>query len=53
MNVLGATYALSKRTNFYGAIDVSKLDGVLRIDPTTATPQKDQTGISVGINHLF
>jgi predicted porin len=53
MNVVGATYAFSKRTNFYANLDVSKLGGALRIGPATATPQNDQTGVSVGINHLF
>ncbi|MGH8807172.1 MAG: porin [Noviherbaspirillum sp.] len=47
--MFGATYALSKRTNFYAAIDYAKLEGALRV----AAPQDKQTGVSLGINHLF
>jgi predicted porin len=49
--MIGATYALSKRTNFYAEADFAKLDGSQRL---TAAPNQDsQRGISVGINHLF
>ncbi len=48
LNLIGATYFLSKRTNFYAALDVTKLDGAARIGTQT-----DQTGFSVGINHAF
>lgn len=43
--IVGATYSLSKRTNFYADVDNSRYDGSL------ARP--NNTGISVGINHLF
>ncbi|MDB5842331.1 MAG: porin [Herminiimonas sp.] len=46
--IFGATYALSKRTNFYADIDNSKLTGLSRV-----AGQTRQTGVSVGINHLF
>jgi len=43
--IIGATYALSKRTNFYADIDNARYDNAIN-SPT-------QTGVSVGINHLF
>ncbi len=43
--IVGATYALSKRTNFYADIDNARYDSVAN--------QPNQTGVSVGINHLF
>jgi predicted porin len=46
--ILGATYALSKRTNFYADIDNSRLSGI-----AVTAGQSRQTGVSVGINHLF
>ncbi|HJV84843.1 MAG TPA: porin [Noviherbaspirillum sp.] len=46
--ILGGTYAMSKRTNFYADIDNSKLSGT-----AVTVGQTRQTGISVGINHLF
>jgi len=63
--IVGATYALSKRTNFYADIDYAKYkDGL--ITPSTGTsvitsqsslisaPGHDKLlGFSVGINHLF
>jgi len=49
--IVGATYALSKRTNFYADIDNSKFSGSLRVPGTTN--QTTTTGVSVGINHLF
>jgi len=45
--IIGSTYALSKRTNFYADIDNA------RFDVSAGTAPKSQTGISVGINHLF
>lgn len=51
--MVGATYALSKRTTLYTEVDHSKLDGVARVGATTATPQDKQTGFSVGVSHLF
>jgi predicted porin len=49
--MIGATYAFSKRTNFYAEADFAKLEGGLR----TGTPATNdrQRGVSVGINHLF
>lgn len=49
LTILGATYALSKRTNFYADIDHSKLSGIA----VPATTQDTNNGFSVGINHLF
>lgn len=46
--IVGATYALSKRTNFYADIDRTRFGGgkiVGKLDSAT--------GFSVGINHLF
>lgn len=43
--IVGATYALSKRTNFYADIDNARYN-----NPAN---QATQTGFSVGINHLF
>jgi predicted porin len=45
--IVGGTYALSKRTNFYADIDNKRFDVSAGVAP------KSQTGISVGINHLF
>ena len=45
--IVGATYALSKRTNFYADIDNS------RYSVSTGTAPKSLTGFSAGINHLF
>lgn len=47
--IVAATYALSKRTNFYADIDTARLEGTSRIGGV----QDRQTGVSVGINHLF
>lgn len=52
-NLLGVTYAFSKRTNFYGAVDFTKLKGSQRVAATSTTPRDDQTGVSFGINHNF
>jgi predicted porin len=46
--MIGATYALSKRTNFYAELDHAKLKDGLRVNG-----QDKQRGISLGINHLF
>ncbi len=47
--IAGVTYGFSKRTNFYADVDQSKFTGSL-----IPFPGKDkQTGVSIGINHLF
>jgi predicted porin len=59
--IVGGTYALSKRTNFYADIDNAKFSGfaiglpVTGLSPLLGSPagQDRQTGVSVGINHLF
>jgi predicted porin len=56
--IIGATYALSKRTNFYTAIDTAKYDAAFNhaVIPGFNAPAANidrQTGFSVGINHLF
>jgi predicted porin len=64
--IIGATYALSKRTNFYFDVDHARYTGAGRVLvanslPSSATPTQGasaagrdrQTGVSVGINHLF
>jgi len=68
--IVGGTYALSKRTNFYADIDNSKFSGTSvglanslpltglpygQFSPLAGSPtgQDRQTGVSVGINHLF
>lgn len=49
-SILGTTYALSKRTNLYAAIDHAELRGIA----TAATGgQTSQVGVSFGINHAF
>ncbi|MGE5622460.1 MAG: porin [Bacillota bacterium] len=45
--IVGGTYALSKRTNFYADIDNG------RYSVSTGTAPTTLTGVSVGINHLF
>jgi predicted porin len=50
--MVGATYALSKRTNFYAEADLAKLEGSARVSDAGGT-QDRQRGVSVGINHLF
>lgn len=48
--IVGATYALSRRTNLYADIDHAGLSGIA----TLATGgQTSQVGISVGISHAF
>lgn len=60
--VVGATYALSKRTNFYADIDYAKYKDGLENGPSAITTQSSlraapnqdsMLGFSVGINHLF
>jgi predicted porin len=66
--IIGATYALSKRTNFYADIDYAKYkDGLVtpltnanrntallsQSSLTSAPGQDGMLGFSVGINHLF
>jgi predicted porin len=53
MFIVGGTYALSKRTNFYADIDSRRYDGVAGAALSTNKNNETQTGISVGINHLF
>ncbi len=56
MWVLGGTYALSKRTNFYADFDHSSFTNgspaAWGVQPVAGNT-KNVTGISVGINHLF
>ncbi|WP_082584063.1 porin [Noviherbaspirillum sp. Root189] len=49
LHMLAATYAFSKRTNLYAEFDTAKLRGNLN----TIAPEDRQSGVSVGINHLF
>lgn len=51
--IIGATYALSKRTNFYADIDSRRYDGAAGAVASTNGNNETQTGFSVGINHLF
>ncbi len=54
--MIGGTYALSKRTNFYAEVDHAKFSGTFSpFNPGQAAPAgtNKQTGFSVGINHLF
>jgi len=53
MFILGATYALSKRTNFYADIDNRRYDGAAGAALSSNGNNETQNGISVGINHLF
>jgi predicted porin len=48
--ILGATYALSNRTNFYADIDHAELTGIAAL---ANGGQTSQVGISLGINHSF
>jgi predicted porin len=49
--IVGGTYAVSKRTNFYADVDRNKFTG--SSIPTTLGTNDKQLGISVGINHVF
>jgi predicted porin len=73
--IVGATYALSKRTNFYADIDYARFKDALALSSNAVAPtgaaltglaggssqlglfsapgHSNQTGVSVGINHLF
>ncbi len=53
MFIIGATYALSKRTNFYADIDTRRYDGIAGANLSSNKDNETQNGISVGINHLF
>jgi predicted porin len=46
--VVGGTYALSKRTNFYADVDINKFK-----DAAIVSGVDRQTNYSVGINHVF
>ncbi len=48
--ILGATYALSKRTNLYADLDHAELTGIAAL---AAGGQTSQVGFSLGINHVF
>lgn len=48
--ILGATYALSKRTSLYADIDHAELTGIAAL---ANGGQTSQVGISLGINHSF
>jgi len=52
LTILGATYNLSKRTNFYADIDHSRFKGAY-VGMGAVPGQNRVTGISVGVNHLF
>jgi predicted porin len=50
--IVGATYALSKRTNFYADIDNKRYNGTAG-SLTTGKGNDSQTGVSVGLLHTF
>ncbi|OWW22270.1 hypothetical protein AYR66_24985 [Noviherbaspirillum denitrificans] len=47
--IVGAAYALSKRTNLYAEVDLNRYKGAL----IPASTQTRQTGFSAGVMHLF
>jgi predicted porin len=49
--IVGGTYAVSKRTNFYADVDRNKFTG--SSIPVALGTNDKQLGISVGINHVF
>lgn len=51
--MIGTTYALSKRTNFYAAVDSAKLKGDFIMTNTAGQREDRVTGINLGVNHLF
>jgi predicted porin len=61
--MVGATYALSKRTNVYADVDYSRYkDGLIggsdtvtsnQVPLNSANGQSHLTGLSVGVNHVF
>jgi len=67
LGIIGATYALSKRTNFYVDVDYARYKdagrSLIQVVPGTAplstqagaalAGRDRQTGVSVGINHAF
>lgn len=48
--MLGATYALSRRTNLYAEIDSTSLKGNQVLGAGTSVTEDRTTGVSVGIN---
>ena len=53
MAIVGATYALSKRTSLYGDVDTTKLNGNQVLGFGTSTTRDRTTGLSLGVNHFF
>jgi len=59
MLLVGGTYALSKRTNFYADIDTTRFkdaaigSAAAQISAQVPSASDRTTGVSVGINHLF
>lgn len=61
--IIGATYKLSKRTNFYADVDYTRFKEGLagtggastssQLPLSSPTGQNRMTGISVGVNHVF
>jgi predicted porin len=49
LRMLGASYALSKRSNLYTEFDINRYGGAL----IPASKQVRQRGMSLGLNHLF
>ena len=49
LRMLGASYALSKRSNLYAEFDINHYGGAL----VPSSRQVRQRGMSVGMNHLF
>ncbi|MNR90255.1 Outer membrane porin protein 32 precursor [compost metagenome] len=48
--IVGATYALSTHTNLYAGFDKATLSGIASLSVGSKTRQ---TGVSLGINHMF
>jgi predicted porin len=55
--IIGGTYAISKRTNFYADVDRNKFTGSAVATTTSGTFANSgvdkAVGVSVGINHVF
>jgi predicted porin len=49
LRMVGASYALSKRSNLYTEFDINRYAGAL----VPASKQTRQRGMSLGLNHLF
>lgn len=49
LDIIGATYFLSKHTNLYAEFDVNRYDGAL----TPTSTQTSQHGVSLGVHHMF